>query len=104
MTMSEATKSINVQVAPALGSRSALFEYLPALLPLVGAAIMVVVRKRLGPGGFPGGGGLIPVGLFCYITAAAMHATNVWAPSRILEKIGLWTASLGFFFNLSSWL
>jgi ABC-type transport system involved in cytochrome c biogenesis permease subunit len=102
--MSEATKSINVQVAPSLGSPSTLGEYLPALLPLVGAAIMVVVRKRLGPAGFPEDGALIAVGLFCYITAAAMHATNVWAPSRILEKIGLWTASLGFFFNLSSWL
>ena len=51
--MSEAT-NVNVQVAPALGSRSALGEYLPALLPLVGAAIMVVVRKRLGPAAFRG--------------------------------------------------
>src|SRR5207244_1541370 len=40
----------------------------------------------------------------CYIIAAAMHLTNLYAPIDFLQKSSLWVGSLGFFCNLSSWL
>ena len=77
--------------------------YLPVILPLLGTAIMVALRRKLGPGSFPDDGALIAIGLFCYITAAAALLTNFWAPNQFLQRVGLWVCSLGFFFNLSSW-
>jgi cytochrome c-type biogenesis protein CcsB len=105
--MSQATKSINVPLpaAPKIDvKRFGLLNYLPALLPILGAAAVVVLRKRLGPAAIPDDGSLIVVGLLCYIIAAAALATNFWAPIGFLQKLGVWVASLGFFFNLSSWL
>lgn len=105
--MSQATRSIAVTVpsAPDLGMKSPSFlAYLPAILPLLGAAIMVTVRRKLGPGSVPDDGSLIVIGLFCYITAAAALLTNFWSPNGFLLKVGLWVSSLAFFFNLSSWL
>lgn len=84
-------------------SRPGFPTYLPVVLPLVGTAIMVAMRKKLGPGAFPDDGALIAIGLFCYITAAAALVTNFWAPNQFLQRVGLWVSSLGFFFNLSSW-
>lgn len=42
--------------------------------------------------------------LACYIFAALFQLTNLYAPSEMARKIGLWSAVLGVFFNLSSWL
>src|SRR5262245_62714346 len=44
--------------------------------------------------------------LFPYTTLfrSAALMTNFWAPVRFLQRLGLVTASLGFFFNFSSWL
>ncbi len=78
--------------------------YLPVVLPIVGAAIMVAMRRKLGPGSLPDDGGLIVLGLLSYIIAAAALATNLWAPNQFLQRVGLWVSSIGFFFNLSSWL
>lgn len=105
--MSQATKSINVSLptAPKFDVRRfGLLNYLPALLPILGAAVMVILRKRLGPAAMPDDGALIIVGLLCYIIAAAALMTNFWAPIGFLQRLGVWVASLGFFFNLSSWL
>jgi len=103
--MSEAIKSINVPAASQLElRRPGFFDYLPALLPLLGAALMVVLRKVYGPSAVPQDGTLVVWALLCYIFAAASLVTNFWAPIGFLQKLGLWTASLGFFCNLSGWL
>ncbi len=81
-----------------------IINYLPAILPLIGAALMVTARIKLGASAVPNDGTLIVLALLCYITAAASLMTNFWTPIKFLQRLGLWTASLGFFFNLSSWL
>src|SRR4029079_9333676 len=40
----------------------------------------------------------------CYILGALFQLTNLYAPSEMAQKIGLWSAALGVFFNLTSWL
>jgi cytochrome c-type biogenesis protein CcsB len=105
--MSQATKSINVPLSTAPQfdlKRLGLLNYLPALLPLIGAALMVTARIKFGPKAVPVDGTLIVIAVLCYITAAAALMTNFWASIPFLQKLGVWVASLGFFFNLSSWL
>jgi ABC-type transport system involved in cytochrome c biogenesis permease subunit len=108
--MSQATKSINAAIntsasAPEIELRRlSILSYLHVLLPLIGAALMVTARIKLGASAVPPDGTLIVLALLCYITAAASLMTNFWAPIGFLQRLGLWTASLGFFFNFSSWL
>ncbi len=99
--MSQAVKTINT---PQLDlRRPAFFNYLPAILPIVGAFLMLIARRQVGTS-FIDDGSLIVMALLCYIIAAAMHLTDLFAPMKGLEKMAVWTASLGFFLNLSSWL
>jgi cytochrome c-type biogenesis protein CcsB len=103
--MSRAIKTINVPTIPQLELKQAAWlGYLPALLPIAGAGLMLFERIQSGPTKFLDDGALIVLALLCYITAAAMHLTNLYAPLTNLHRLGLWTTSLGFFFNLSSWL
>jgi len=103
--MSRAMRSIHLPATAQLELKPAgLLTYLPAILPLIGAALVVAERIQGGPTKFLDDGALIVLALLCYITAAAMHLTNLYAPMSNLHKLGLWTTSLGFFFNLSSWL
>jgi len=69
-------------------------------------AAFIVLGLRLGVGGrlVSDDGGMMMVALACYILAALFQLTNLYAPSSMAEKIGFWGASLGVFFNLSSWL
>jgi ABC-type transport system involved in cytochrome c biogenesis permease subunit len=100
--MSQAVKTIN---APQLElQRPAFFNYLPAILPIVGAILMLIARRQVGYGNFIDDGALIVLALLCYIIASAMHLTDLFAPMQGLGKVAVWTASLGFFLNLSSWL
>jgi ABC-type transport system involved in cytochrome c biogenesis permease subunit len=105
--MSQAIKSINASMAGASEvnlRRPAIFNYLPAILPIVGALLMLLARVKFGPSAVPSDGTLIVLAVLSYIFAAASLMTNLWAPIPFLQRLGLWTASLGFFFNLSSWL
>jgi ABC-type transport system involved in cytochrome c biogenesis permease subunit len=109
--MSQATRSINdtlkvsAPVTPGfLAPLSSLSNFLPAILPIIGAALMVTARIKLGGSAVPTDGPLIIIALLCYITASSALIVNIWAPIKFLERLGLWVASLGFFFNLSSWL
>jgi ABC-type transport system involved in cytochrome c biogenesis permease subunit len=77
---------------------------LPAILPLIGAALMLTARIKLGATAVPQDGTLVVLAVLCYIIAAASLMTNFWAPIGFLQRLGLWMASLGFFFNLSGWL
>jgi ABC-type transport system involved in cytochrome c biogenesis permease subunit len=80
-----------------------LKSYLPAIIPIVGALLMVLLRIQLGGDRFMTDGALMMIALACYLTAATFHLTNLYAPSDMAQKIGLWTGCLGVFFNLSSW-
>jgi ABC-type transport system involved in cytochrome c biogenesis permease subunit len=108
--MSQAIKSINeaigaTQTVAQAGPRKSLItNFLPAILPLIGAFLMLAARIKLGASAVPADGALVVLALLCYITAAAALMTNFWAPIRFLQRLGLWTASLGFFFNFSGWL
>jgi hypothetical protein len=42
--------------------------------------------------------------LASYLIAAVFYLTNFYAPFPLAEKLGLWAATLGVFWNLSSWL
>lgn len=105
--MAQAIKSINASIgtSPEISTRRfSVTNYLPALLPLVGAFLLLAARIKLGPSAVPADGPLIILALLCYLISAASLLTNFWAPVKFLQRIGLWTLSLGFFFNLSSWL
>ena len=78
-------------------------SYLPAALAIVGAIGMVFARIEIGAN-FISDGALMMIALACYIIAALFQLTNLYAPSDMSRKIGLFTAALGVFFNLSSWL
>lgn len=85
------------------GERRSWTSYLPAILAIGGALIIVALRLQIGSG-FISDGALMMVALACYIFAALFQLTNLYAPSEMARKIGLWSATLGVFFNLSSWL
>ena len=77
--------------------------YLPAILAIGGSFLMLGLRFQIG-GSFISDGALMMLALACYILAALFQLTNLYAPSAMAQKIGLWGATLGVFFNLSSWL
>lgn len=78
-------------------------SYLPAILAIAGGFIMMFARHEVGDG-FITDGALMMLALACYLLAALFQLTNLYAPSEMSQKIALWTATLGVFFNLSSWL
>lgn len=83
---------------------SSLRSYLPAILVIVGSLLMGFLRLKVGGDHFISDGALMMLALACYLTAAVFHLTNLYAPSEMAQKVGLWTASFGVFFNFSSWL
>jgi ABC-type transport system involved in cytochrome c biogenesis permease subunit len=104
-------KSINAAMgakeaaAPQIGLGKLPFaNFLPAILPLVGALLVLAARIKFGASVTPADGTLVVLGLLSYIFAAAALVTNFWAPIGFLQRLGLWTGSLGLFFNLSGWL
>lgn len=78
-------------------------SYLPVILAIVGSFAMLGLRIEIGAK-FISDGALMMVALAAYILAALFQLTNLYAPSEMSRKIALWSASLGVFFNLSSWL
>ncbi len=83
--------------------RSNLISYLPAIFAVGGSLVMVALRIQMDER-FISDGSLMMIALACYILAALFQLTNLYAPSEMARKIGLWGAALGVFFNLSSWL
>ncbi len=77
--------------------------YLPAIFAIGGAFLMLALRIGIGSK-FIADESLMMIALACYILAALFQLTNLYAPSAMAQKIGLWGATLGVFFNLSSWL
>lgn len=78
-------------------------SFMPALIVIVGAFLMLGLRLEIGTA-FVSDTALMMLALACYILAALFTLTNLYAPSSMAEKIGFWGAGLGVFFNLSSWL
>ena len=86
-----------------LEGRTTWKTFLPAVLVLVGSFAMLGLRLQIGAS-FISDGALMMLALASYIFAALFQLTNLYAPSSMAEKIGMFTAALGVFFNLSSWL
>ena len=78
--------------------------YVPAALAILGSFAMVMLRINVGGERFISDGALMMLALASYLIAAGFHLTNLYAPFRLAEKLGMWAATLGVFFNLSSWL
>ncbi|MEO8648904.1 MAG: cytochrome c biogenesis protein CcsA [Acidobacteriota bacterium] len=78
-------------------------SYLPAVLA-VGGALLMLGSRLLSGEKFISDGALMMLALASYLFAALFQLTNLYAPSEMARRIGLWTATLGVFFNLSSWL
>lgn len=78
-------------------------SYLPAILAIGGSLAMLFLKLEMGPK-FMSDGALMMIALACYILAGLFQLTNLYAPSEMARRIGLWGATLGVFFNLSSWL
>src|SRR5262247_4651333 len=99
--MSQAIKSINAAIGAkeAATSRQGGFgrlpfmDFLPAILPVVAAFLLLGARIKFGASATPADGTLVVLALLSYIFAAAALVTNFWAPILFLQRLGLWTAS-----------
>ncbi|MGB8509218.1 MAG: cytochrome c biogenesis protein CcsA, partial [Pyrinomonadaceae bacterium] len=102
--MSEALRQPAVLGGPELSIKdSSLKSYLPAILAVGGALLLALLRWRAGGEHFISDGALMMLALASYMTAAVFFLTNLYAPSTLFQRIGLWTATAGVFFNAASW-
>jgi ABC-type transport system involved in cytochrome c biogenesis, permease component len=102
--MSQTQTQATPLATPHIEVPAKLSAYLPAVFALLGAILMGIFCMKVGSARFISDGALMMLALACYLTAAVFHLTNLYAPSQMAQKVGLWAASLGVFFNLSSWL
>src|ERR687885_1581570 len=79
-------------------------SYLPAALPVAGALLMLLLRIQMGGEHFINDGALMMLALAGYIIGGVFLLVNLYAPSGMAQKVGLWAGGLGVFCNLSSWL
>ena len=79
-------------------------NYIPAVLAVGGALLLTAARINFGGQHFISDGALMMLALASYLTAAVFYLTNFYAPFRFAVRFGMWTATLGVFFNLGSWL
>ena len=79
-------------------------SYIPTILAIGGSLMLVAMRLNLGGERFISDGALMMLALASYLIAAVFYLTNFYAPFPLAERLGLWAATLGVFFNLSSWL
>jgi ABC-type transport system involved in cytochrome c biogenesis permease subunit len=79
-------------------------SYLPAALPVLGAVLMLLLRMQLGGEHFINDGALMMLALAGYIIGGVFLLVNLYAPSSMAQRVGLWSGGIGVFCNLSSWL
>lgn len=79
-------------------------SFLPFIIAIFGSVVFLFARLSLGGDRFISDGALMMLALASYLIAAVFYLTNFYAPFRLAEALGLWAATLGAFFNLSSWL
>src|SRR5437763_6338047 len=103
--MSQALKHPATIVAPKIGFKtSSLISFLPTIIALGGAALLTILRVRAGSEQhFVSDGALMMLALAAYLTAAVFHLTNLYAPSKLFQRLGVWGATAGVFCNLASW-
>ncbi|HZI18864.1 MAG TPA: cytochrome c biogenesis protein CcsA [Pyrinomonadaceae bacterium] len=102
--MSEVLKQPAVVGAGGLKlERPGFVSYLPALLSLGGAVALTLWRIEAGGERFISDVSLMMLALACYLGAAVFHLTDLYAPSKLFQRLGLWSATLGVFFNAASW-
>jgi ABC-type transport system involved in cytochrome c biogenesis permease subunit len=82
----------------------AINSYIPAIIAIGGSLLMLGARLNFGGERFISDGALMMLALASYLIAAVFYLTNFYAPFQFAERLGLWAATLGVFFNLSSWL
>ncbi|HMQ03106.1 MAG TPA: cytochrome c biogenesis protein CcsA [Pyrinomonadaceae bacterium] len=97
-------RSSAVQAGRKENNIAGLGDHLPALLALIGPLLVVAARMNFGSERFISDGALMMLALAAYLVAAVFYLTNFYAPFRLAEQLGLWAATVGVFFNLSSWL
>ena len=83
---------------------SALGSYAPTLVAVGGALGLALLRYAMGGASFISDGALMMLALAAYLIAAVFCLTNLYAPAELFQRIGLWGATVGVFFNLSSWI
>ena len=86
------------------GLAAKINSYVPAAIAIIGAFTMLLLRINVGGDRFISDGALMMLALAAYLIAAVFYLTNMYAPFRFAEVLGLWAATLGVLFNLSSWL
>ena len=102
--MSEVLKQPAIIAAPGKVTKgTGLLSYLPAIIAIGGSILLVLLRIQMGGAHFISDGALMMIALASYLTAAAFHLTNLYAPTNWAQKLGLWCATLGVFCNLASW-
>ena len=102
--MSRVLKQSAVPALPEIEIKASSFaSYLPAALALGGATALTLLRFYAGGQHFITDGALMMLALACYLLAAVFHLTDLYAPSPLLQRLGLWGATGGVFFNLASW-
>jgi len=102
--MSRVLKQTAAGLLPEVEIKAPSFaSFVPAALALGGAVGLTVLRFYAGGQGFITDGALMMLALACYLLAAVFHLTDLYAPSGVFQKLGLWGATGGVFFNLASW-
>ena len=79
-------------------------SYAPVAFAIAGSFLLLAWRVSAGGERFITDSALMMLALASYCFAAVFYLTNLYAPFRFAERFGMWTATLGVFFNLSSWL
>lgn len=80
------------------------FSFLPFILAIGGSLLLIFLRVSVGGERFISDGAAMMLALASYLIAAVFYLTDLYAPFPLAKRIGLITATLGVFFNLSSWL
>src|SRR5438270_7927717 len=103
--MSEVMKQPAVMGTPEISLQGAgLSSYLPAAIAFTGAGALTLLRIKVGPEHFSTDGALMMLALAAYLVAATFYLLNLYAPSRLFERVGLACATVGVLMNLASWL
>lgn len=77
---------------------------MPFVIAMLGSLVFLAARLSFGGEKFITDGALMMIALASYLIAAVFHLTNLYAPFKLADNLGLWASTLGVFFNLSSWL
>ena len=76
----------------------------PLAIAIVGPLLLTLARISVGGERFISDGAAMMLALASYLIAAVFFLTDLYAPFPLAKKLGLFAATIGVFFNLSSWL